>query len=300
MTRVESGLHGPVRESPTVRGAPLVFNTNGFITLQNLKEKLNTANVIHEYKLVLDSIPKRWRYCIKQIVDPNWKRDNLSFTWNDKKYSYHDLKNITCKCIYSFLLEKKAKQANSEQSWNLYFQTNVDWFSVWIYQTTNLTCHMRLVEFNFKILHNILPSGTFLHKWKLSNSGLCILCKTPDDYEHMFISCYYVKSFWSKVTTLIYKSFNIMFNVNYKHVVLGYNDSSRDGRNSRVINIVISIAKYVIFKVWCKHKSDKNTFLVAKRNLYNIFKSDVKFYSEIEKTNLSKYSDILEQVCLNL
>ena len=91
-----------------------------------------------------------------------------------------------------------------------------------------------------------------------------------------------------------------MFNVNYKHVVLGYNDSSRDGRNSRVINIVISIAKYVIFKVGCKHKSDKNTFLVAKRNLYNIFKSDVKFYSEIEKTNLSKYSDILEQVCLNL
>ena len=93
-----------------------ICDTNGFITLQNLKEKLNTANVIHEYKLVLDSIPKRWRDCIKQIVDPNWKRDNLSFTWNNKKYSYHDLKNITCKCIYSFLLEKKAKQANSEQS----------------------------------------------------------------------------------------------------------------------------------------------------------------------------------------
>ena len=46
------------------------------------------------------------------------------------KYIYRDLKNITCKYIYSFLIDKKAKQANSEQSWNFYFQTNVDWSSV--------------------------------------------------------------------------------------------------------------------------------------------------------------------------
>ena len=53
----------------------------GFITLQYLKEKLNTANVIHEYKLVLDSIPIRRRDCIiKQTVDPNWQKDNLLFT----------------------------------------------------------------------------------------------------------------------------------------------------------------------------------------------------------------------------
>ena len=121
---------------------------------------------------------------------------------------------------------------------------------------------------------------------------------------NMFIYCYYVKSFWSRVTLLIYKSFNIIFNVNYKHVVLGYNDSSNsvgDDRKSQVINIVISIAKNIIFRVWCKHKCDKNTYLVAKRNLYNTFKCNVKFYTQIEKkTNLSKYSDILERVCLNL
>ena len=141
----------------------------------------------------------------------------------------------------------------------IYFQTNVDSSSVWIYQTTNLTGYMCLVEFNFKLLHNILPSGTLLHTWKLSNSGLCIVCKTPDDYENMFIYCYNVKSFWARITQVMYKSFNIIFNVNYKHVVLGYNDSSntvRDDRKSQVINIVISIAKYVIFRIWCKHKCD--------------------------------------------
>ena len=124
-----------------------ICDINGFIKLQYLKEKLKTANVIHEYTLVLDSIPIRWRDCIKQTVDPNWQKDNLLFIWNNNKYIYRDLKNITCKYIYSFLIDKKAKQASSEQSWNLYFQTNVDWSSVWIYQTTNLTGYMCLVEF---------------------------------------------------------------------------------------------------------------------------------------------------------
>ena len=84
----------------------------------------------------------------------------------------------------------------------------------------------------------------------------------------MFIYCYYVKSFWSRVTQLIYKSFNIIFNVNYKHVVLGYNDFSntvRDDRKSQVINIVISIAKYVIFRVWCIHTCDKKNLPSGKK-----------------------------------
>ena len=48
-----------------------------FITLEYIGEKVNTANIIHEYKLVLDCIPIRWRDCIKQIVDPNWQKESI-------------------------------------------------------------------------------------------------------------------------------------------------------------------------------------------------------------------------------
>ena len=280
-----------------------ICDANGFITLQYLREKLNTATILLEYKLVLDCIPIRWRDCIKQIVDPDWQKNNLMFIWNYKKYNYHDLKQITCKYVYSILVEKKAEQASSEQLWSIYFQTNVDWSCVWIEQTKYLTSHMRLVEFNFKLLHNILPNGVLLHKWKISNSKLCMICRSPDDYEHMFVYCYGVESFWSKITLLISKSLNINLNVNFKYVVLGYNYPSNvaaHDKKVRVINILISLAKYVIFRVWCKHKSNLNTYVVAKRNLFSTFKSNVKYYTEIEKTNLSKYSEILEQVCLSL
>ena len=69
-----------------------ICDINGFIKLQYLKEKLSTANVIHECKLVLDSIPLRRRDCIKQTVKPNWQKDNLLFTRNSNKYIYRDLK----------------------------------------------------------------------------------------------------------------------------------------------------------------------------------------------------------------
>ena len=48
-----------------------------FITLEYLREKLNTANIIHEYKFILDGIPIRWRDCIIQIVDPNWQKNRI-------------------------------------------------------------------------------------------------------------------------------------------------------------------------------------------------------------------------------
>ena len=165
-------------------------------------------------------------------MDSNWQKDNLLFTWNNNKYTYRYLKNITCKYLYLFLIEKPSKQAVSSLG-TFTFKQMLTGLVLGFYQTTNLTGHMCSVEFNFKLLHNILPSGTLLHKWKLSNSSLCIVCNTPDYHEHMVIYCFYVKSFWSKVTLLMYKSLNIIFNVKYTHVVLGYNDSSNAVRYDR-------------------------------------------------------------------
>ena len=104
---------------------------------------------------------------------------------------------------------------------------------------------------------------------------------------------------------LHYISLNTIFNVNCKYVVLGYNDSSnavRDDRKSRVINMVVSIAKYATFRVWCKHKSNKNTYLVQKEifithskvMLSSILKSKKQIFQ------VFWYTSVLERVCLNL
>ena len=79
--------------------------------------------------------------------------------------------------------------------WNSLFEQNINWTTIWIDQTRNLTeFNYILAEFNYKILHLILPSG----RWKLSDTDLCLVCHVNDDYEHMFMSCIRVKNMWQQ------------------------------------------------------------------------------------------------------
>ena len=82
------------------------------ITLHSIVYQLDGEIVL--YKLWIP-IGKKIIFCLHGIII-----NILTVIWK------------TYKTCISFLIEKKAKQASSEQSWNLYFQTNVDWSSVWI------------------------------------------------------------------------------------------------------------------------------------------------------------------------
>ena len=97
--------------------------------------------------------------------------------------------------VDSIIIDNKASQATCETFWNRRFQRKIEWNDIWPNQTINLTKHFKLVEFNFKLLHHILPSGTHLHKWNMSNSNLCIVCNVQDDYEHVFTSCHLLRVF---------------------------------------------------------------------------------------------------------
>ena len=204
--------------------------------------------------------------------------------------------------IYNSLVGKKASLANVEQFWNFYFQSDIIWNQVWINQTRKLTSHMYLAEFNFKILHRISPCGAFLHRWQMLPSGYCNICNLYEDYEHMFVSCKFVENLWDKIALLIKKAFDIELNITFKVIILGYRTSITEDFNqiTHVINIVLSLAKYVIFRIWCRYKSEKDTYMKIKKSMYRIFKSNMKYYTLIEKTNQSKLSNILDQVCLRL
>jgi hypothetical protein len=47
-----------------------------------------------------------------------------------------------------------------------------------------------LQNFQFKLLHRIIPTNSFLHKIKLKNTNLCTFCKIHDEaIEHLFFDC---------------------------------------------------------------------------------------------------------------
>ena len=53
-----------------------------------------------------------------------------------------------------------------------------------------------LQNFQFKLLHRIIPTNSFLHKIKLKNTNLCTFCKIHDEtIEHLFFDCPVTQSF---------------------------------------------------------------------------------------------------------
>ena len=61
------------------------------------------------------------------------------------------------------------------------------------------TKETRLIVLQWKILHDIYPTGTLLKKMKLKENDLCKFCDMRDTPLHFFFECKYVSGLWHEV-----------------------------------------------------------------------------------------------------
>ena len=54
-------------------------------------------------------------------------------------------------------------------------------------------------EFNFKLLHGILPCNKNLMKWKVRFNSVCDVCDETQTIVHLLYDCYYVKPLWKVI-----------------------------------------------------------------------------------------------------
>ena len=99
----------------------------------------------------------------------------------------------------------------------------------------------KLAEFNFKLLHNIIPCGKILNKWNKKVSEKCNKCNEIETTEHMIFLCSNVRYVWGCVSNIL------KVNVKWKTIICGF-VSSEYNENVKLSNIVISIVAYSIFK----------------------------------------------------
>ena len=52
--------------------------------------------------------------------------------------------------------------------------------------------------FKWKLFHFIIPNKGLLFKWKIVGNSLCKFCKLDEDYSHYFITCAFLKVFWTE------------------------------------------------------------------------------------------------------
>ena len=58
---------------------------------------------------------------------------------------------------------------------------------------------IKLMEFNFKLLHGILPCNKNLEKWKIRSNDKCDVCGSSQTIDHLLYNCNYVRPLWRLV-----------------------------------------------------------------------------------------------------
>ena len=221
---------------------------------------------------------------IKKAFPPQWihaLRNNNKRTDDPKETSLIeiatgdliDVNTTNAKQYYSLLVGEKQFMPSVIYYWEevLQVNTDIDWKAVLF--IFGRIFYNKLKQFNFKILHKIIPSKTNLCKWKILIDDICSTCNQKETTFHILLYCKNITQFWSILTNLIYNLYKLKIDMNETKVIIGYEIKSS---KFHMINIIIIFGQYVIYKNYlrkCFEKVKINT-----RMLYNEFKSTLKTF----------------------
>ena len=95
---------------------------------------------------------------------------------------------------------------------------------------------IKLKEFNFKVLHGILPCNKNLKQWKIRMSDCCDVCGEIQTIEHLLWNCRYVGSLWKIVENVLDTKLNF-------DIILGINNSCKEP-------YVLTLVSFLVYKEW--------------------------------------------------
>lgn len=110
--------------------------------------------------------------------------------------------------FYDGFISQKYKKPKSESKWENILDLNVDgsWWRKQNILFFKITNDIQLRWFNYRIVHRILATNTFLCKIGTTNTNLCSFCKIyPETLCHLFWECEYVEGSGSLLKVTLFK-----------------------------------------------------------------------------------------------
>ena len=108
--------------------------------------------------------------------------------------------------IYEKIKKQKIVRPYEEEIWETVFnQYDLDFQKIYLCKIKYIP-DRKLSEFNFKVLHLILPCGLNLRRWGQKNDDICVICGVTHDIVHMLFYCKKARQIWN----LIGQTFNVV------------------------------------------------------------------------------------------
>ncbi len=230
----------------------LLDNEGNFYSYENFIENYELNEHFLRFPSVLDAIPRDWKQNIKEKITV--KYENIEMIKKNKKPN---------KRFYNILIEKvKEKPIELQEKWKLalnnYNFEISDFFELLHLQVKNTS----LKNFQFKLLHRILPTNKLLYQMKIINYNSCHFCHTHiESLEHFFFGCMIIRNIWLQLfDELKLKDKFENIEVNLETILFGYKNENNNFLTG--INTFIILVKYYIFH--SKNENKNVTFEAAK------------------------------------
>ena len=261
----------------------LISENKMLFTYEEFKNHYNIRLNFIEYFSILSAIPHRWKLLIRGI-------GKLKLIKND---IVDRLKRDPKPCKYfskQYMLNVKMLPLNIQSKWEKEVHKGVviedyDWSCIYCIPFS-VTKDTKLQDFQYKLVHRILITNSFLYKCGLKETELCTFCtETKESLVHIFWECNYVRNFWLSVGNFL-KICGLSLPFNAKDIILGLTEhSSAQG----TINNVIIILKYYIYVCRSKCRDpDLEGGLEFLKYAINIEKASMIYLSPVQKEHAKR------------
>ena len=165
-----------------------------FCSFENIREKCHTGNFL-KYYCLLSNIPGD----IKIFVKTNLQNfQSYNFVPCDS-FTKRLLLNKSIKFVYNYMVHQVAVQPFAKvTAWEKILDCEIDDWPI-CFDIVKRACRDPYIRnFQYKFLHQIIPTNIFLHKIHLQDTKLCSFCKNQDEtIGHLFFDCPIISDFWN-------------------------------------------------------------------------------------------------------
>ncbi len=185
--------------------------------------------------------------------------------------------NRKCKDYYNELVKSVRIESKANSKWASIIDFEAEWTYIYQNKLKN-QLDMKILEFNFKVLNDILATKSNLFKWKISPNADCIYCGNIEDISHLLFYCRQPRNIWTRVSAFF------SFQITLKEIIFGVS-------NENEVNTVISYICYAIYKKYLIDKSNVDNFY----DLHMFIRKDIR-----DRLLLMRYFDKVPELLVQI
>ena len=219
-----------------------LLENNNFLSYERVIEKYGNHITMYYYMCIKDAIPLKWRSIIKNnnLLYVNPKNETVFIKLNTKEKPVNLLKSRE---VYSFFNTQFIIQPSCVKTWfEKYFIefSSAEWKKIFCLSRM-ITSDTKLIEFQFKIIHRVFPTDSYVSNFDNTVSKICNLCHVENNIPHMFVDCVKVNQFWQSCKLWLAGIEGNDINLSTSKIIFGIHSGSK-----LYINFCILHAKWFI------------------------------------------------------